>query len=273
MTSALRPLGVAHFSWIDARPADFVRAAAKVGFASVGLRLHPAFPGAPFYAVAPGSAEMRETKTALRQDGIAVHDIEFVVIDGAFALQDLSSVLDSAAELGARRLSVCGDDADGGRFIDNVSALADRANAVGIGIDLEIMPWRRIGTLAAARDAVAAAGREDIGILVDALHLARSGGTPLDLIGLAPSLLRSVQICDAPAERPADTAALIAEARGGRLHPGSGDLPLDDLLAAVPPEAMLSVEVPKGADADGGGHLRALFEATTALLRRAGAGA
>jgi sugar phosphate isomerase/epimerase len=260
------PLGLAHFSCIEMRPADFVRLAAEVGYASVGLRLHPAFPGAPFYPLTPGSAEMRQTKDALRQAGIRVHDIEFVVLDEEFSPTDLAAVLDSAAELGARRLSVCGDDPDHGRFLANLSALAEIASKVGIGVDLEIMPWRQIGTLDAAVQAVAATGMANVGVLVDALHLARSGSRLADLTGLPPSLIRSVQLCDAPAERPAEAAALIAEARGGRLAPGLGALPLGELIGVIPQDAAISVEVPKGAETDEA-HLRALFDATTRILR------
>lgn len=265
MSRTSPPLGIAHFSCIEMRPADFVDLAGQVGYASVGLRLHPAFPGAPFYTLAPRSAEMRQTKTALRQAGIGVYDIEFVVVDGAFSPTNLSAVLDSAAELGARRLSVCGDDPDNGRFVANLSALAELTAAVGMAVDLEIMPWRQIGTLETAVRAVAATEMTNVGVLVDALHLARSGGSPGDLIRLPPSMIRSVQLCDAQAERPEDTAALIAEARGGRLLPGFGALPLGDLLGVIPQDAVISVEVPKGAE-PGEVHLRALFDATTRIL-------
>lgn len=47
------PLGIAHFTTIDVPPLDFVALAAKVGFSSIGLRLHPAFQGAP---LTPNSA-------------------------------------------------------------------------------------------------------------------------------------------------------------------------------------------------------------------------
>lgn len=260
------PLGLAHFSCIELRPAEFVRLAGQAGYAAVGLRLHPTFPGAPFYTLTPGSAEMRQTKDALRQAGIRVHDIEFVVVDEEFAPADLAPVLDSAAELGARRLSVCGDDPDNRRFVANLSALAEIASGAGIGIDLEIMPWRQIGTLGAAVEAAVATGMANVGVLVDALHLARSGSRPADLAGLPPSLIRSVQLCDAPAERPAEVAALIAEARGGRLPPGLGALPLADLIKVIPPDAAISVEVPKGPEA-APAHVQTLFEATTRIFR------
>lgn len=261
------PLGIAHFSCIDVPPLEFVRLAGEIGYATIGLRLHPAFQGAPFYTLRPGSAEMRSVKVALQQAGIAIYDIEFLVIDEAFSASELLPVLESAGELGARRLSVCGDDPDKGRFIDNLTALAALAGEFGMGVDLEIMPWRRIGTLTAAVEAAEGTRRANVGVLIDALHLSRSGAIPADLKSVSKGLIQSVQLCDAVAERPADDAALVAEARGGRLLPGEGALPLQDLLGVVPLEARLSVEIPNiGLPAQE--HAKALFDATIAMLGR-----
>lgn len=237
MTEINPPLGIAHFSCIDVPPLEFVRLAGEIGYAAVGLRLHPAFQGAPFYTLRPGSAEMRLVKAALQHGGVTVYDIEFVVIDEAFSASDLLPVLDCAGELGARRLSVCGDDSDGVRFIDNLTALATLAGKFGMSVDLEIMPWRQIGTLATGVAAVEATQRTNVGILIDALHLSRSGAIPADLQTVSKGLIQSVQLCDAVAECPADNTALVAEARGGRLLPGQGALPLQDLLGAVPLDA------------------------------------
>lgn len=266
MTSLFPPLGIAHFSCIDVPPVEFVHLAAEVGYAAVGLRLHPAFPGAPFYKLPAGGAQMRAAKAALRADGISVYDIEFVVIDDVFSVRDLLPVLESAGELGARRLSVCGDDPDETRFRANLAELAEQAAGFGMGVDLEIMPWRRIGSLQAAVAAAGATGRDNVGVLIDALHLSRSGSSPAALRDVPQPLIRGVQLCDAPAQRPADNDALVAEARGGRLLPGEGALPLRELLAAIPPQAALSVEVPnRGLPAQT--HARAVFEAAQALLR------
>lgn len=267
MTESNPPLGIAHFSCIDVPPLEFVRLAGDIGYAAVGLRLHPAFQDAPFYTLRPGSVEMRLVKVALQQAGIAVYDIEFVVIDEAFSASELLPVLESAGELGARRLSICGDDPDRGRFIDNLTALAALAGEFGMGVDLEIMPWRRIGTLAAAVEAAEGTRMANVGVLVDALHLSRSGAVPADLRSVPKELIQSVQLCDAVAERPADNAALVAEARGGRLLPGEGALPLQGLLGVVPSDARLSVEVPNaGSPAEK--HAKALFDATVRLLGR-----
>jgi sugar phosphate isomerase/epimerase len=265
LPSAQPPLGIAHFTAIEVPPLDFVALAGSVGFSTVGLRLHPAFPGAPFYEIRPGSAQMRSIRTLLAQTGLHVHDIEFVVIDDAFVPEAIRPILDSAAELGAKRLSVCGDDPDHGRLVANFAALCDLAAGFGLGVDIENMPWRRVATLQDATRVVQEAQRANGGVLVDALHLSRGGATPVDLKNTPAGFIRSAQLCDASAQRPASFEALIQEARGGRRLPGQGTLPLQQLLAELPADVALSVEVPnQGAPAEE--HAKAVFNAAMTVI-------
>ena len=53
-----------------------------------------------------------------------------------------------------------------------------------------------------------------------------------------------MQLCDAPAERPTDTETLLHQARAERLMPGDGGLDLRGILRAVPPDLVLSLEIP-----------------------------
>jgi sugar phosphate isomerase/epimerase len=238
------PLGLAHFTVLEVAPLDLVALAAKIGFAFIGLRLHPAFPGAPCYEIPPGSLEMREMRRRLKGEDVRVYDIEFVTIGVEFAPGRLTSILESASELGAERLSVCGDDPDRSRLVSNFAELCDLAAGFGMGVDLECMAWRQVASLPDAVRIVEAAGKPNGGVLVDALHLSRTGGSPSNLRSVGSGLIRSAQLCDAPAERPESEAAIIREARSGRLPPGKGGLPLRDLLAELPAETALSVEVP-----------------------------
>jgi sugar phosphate isomerase/epimerase len=263
-SSATLPLGIAHFTTIDVPPLDFVALAAKVGFSSIGLRLHPAFQGAPFYEIRPGSAQMRSMRTLLTQTGLYVYDIEFVVIDADFVAEALTPVLESAAELGAKRLSVCGDDTDHGRLVASFASLCDMAARFGIGVDLENMPWRRVASIQDAAAIVTEAQMPNGGVLVDALHLSRGGGQPIDLRGVPSQFIKSAQLCDAVAERPTIFDEIIKEARGGRKLPGQGSLPLNDLLAELPCHVTISVEVPnQGRPAEE--HAKAVFDAATKI--------
>jgi len=108
---------------------------------------------------------------------------------------------------------------------------------------LEFLPIFTVGTLADAVAAVTEADRPNGAVLVDTLHLARSGGSPGDLTGVPTGLLPYLQIADAPAEPPGtERAALRDEALHGRLLPGEGALPLAAALAAVP-DVPLSLEL------------------------------
>jgi sugar phosphate isomerase/epimerase len=265
-SSATPPLGIAHFTTINVEPLSFVEMAARIGYSAVGLRLHPAFPGAPFYQIPVGSALMRAVRARLADTGLSVYDIEFVFIDANFNPEGLVPMLESAGELGARRLSLCGDDPDRSRLITNFATLCDLAADYGMGVDLECMAWRKVASFADAVSVVQAAGRPNGGALVDALHLARTGGVPSDLLSAPASLVRSAQLCDAPAARPVSEAAIIAEARSGRLPPGEGDLPLRELLLALPDGAALSVEVPMTEGASPEPHARRVFVAARRLF-------
>jgi sugar phosphate isomerase/epimerase len=261
MRKDIRPphLGVAHFSAIAIPPAEFVTLAAGAGFSAVGFRLFPAFAGAPFYSLPSGGADAREVKARLAGEGIALHDIEFVVIDAAFDPASVRAVLHDAADLGARRLSVCGEDADQGRLTANFAALCGVAAEVGMGVDLENMGWRPVRTFADSLAIVEAAGAANGGVLVDALHFFRNGGTVAELTVAPAARIRGLQLCDVAGPAPATDVDRIAEARGGRLAPGAGELPLEALLRAAPPDATVSVEVPLCSGLASSRHLAQLF--------------
>jgi sugar phosphate isomerase/epimerase len=230
------------------------------------LRLHPAFPGAPYYTIPPRSSALREMKERMQGEGVSVYDIEFVIIGPDFAAERLRAVLESAGELGAKRLSVCGDDPDRGRLEANFAELCDLAAGFGMGVDLECMAWRQVSSFPEAVRVVEAAGRPNGGALVDALHLARTGGSPGDLLAVPPHRIRSAQLCDEPATRPGSTEAIIEEARSKRLPPGYADLPLRELLAALPDAARVSVEVPMDVQKPAEVRAREVFEATQVLF-------
>ncbi len=260
------PIGVAHFSAIEAPPASFVGLAAGAGFSRAGLRLFPAFPGAPYYSLPAGGAEAREVASRLDDTGVTLWDIEFIVIDADFDPLSPRRVLEDAAALGAQRLSVCGQDADRARLTDNFARLCALAAEVGMAVDLENMGWRPVRSFTDAVAVVEASGVPNGGVLVDALHFFRNGGTVEQLAAVPATLVRGVQLCDVSAPAPVTDAERVAEARGGRLVPGSGNLPLRELLGTMPSDAAVSVEVPIAPGMDAAAHLSRLFVGARAVI-------
>ena len=82
-------------------------------------------------------------------------------------------------------------------------------------------------------------------LLIDPIHVDRSGGTAAEIAAVPRALLPYAQFCDAPAERPdpADFAAVITDAVDLRRQCGAGALPLAAILDALPPEVPLSIEL------------------------------
>lgn len=257
-------IGVAHFSAIQLPPHDLVVQAASAGFRSLGLRLHPAFPGAPFYQLPHGSRTAQEFRRLLDGEGMDVFDIEFFIIGPDFQAQSLEQIVADAADIGARRLSVCGDDPDRGRLIGNLSEFCALAGRYGMAVDLENMGWRTVNTYRESAAVVQACGQDNLGVLVDAIHFFRNGGNVQDI---DPDIVRHVQLCDVAGPAPQGAEAMINEARSGRLPPGDGILPLPDLLSALGGKAAISVEVPLVADGSPLEHLRELHLKARAVLR------
>ena len=91
---------------------------------------------------------------------------------------------------------------------------------------------------------IAASGREDIGILVDALHFWRAGESLAALSSLPAHHLNYMQLCDGAAQRPESEQELIRQARSARNVPGEGGLDLHGLMSALPATLPVSLEVP-----------------------------
>lgn len=105
------------------------------------------------------------------------------------------------------------------------------------------MPFTQVRSYEAALRIKHAVGTANLRLLIDALHLSRSGADFRKLAKFDPSIVSYVHLCDAPAAiPPAD--GLRDEARLQRLYPGEGELALDDFLDAMPADACVGLEAP-----------------------------
>jgi sugar phosphate isomerase/epimerase len=208
---------------LDVGPAEAVSVAAQAGWPAVGVWFDPA---------SWTDTTTAEVRRRLDDTGLVALDIEPVILgpDG----DPGDRLIDVAAEIGARHVLVASRWDDPIMVTDRFAALCDRAAPHDITVVLEFLPIFGIRTLSEAVQIVSAADRPNGGVLVDTLHLSRSGGSPADLAAVDPALLPYLQVADAPAAAPADLASLVDEARYGRLLPGEGVLPIRDVIEAVP---------------------------------------
>jgi sugar phosphate isomerase/epimerase len=239
-----RALGLAYLTIPDQPPPIAIATAAALGCANVGLRLLPAAPGGPFWPLASDAAMLRDTRAAIKDHGVAVFDLEVLWLGADFDVKSLEPFFSVAAELGAKAVLVAGTDPERARLIQSYATFCDAARPFGLTADLEFMPWTKVPNAKVALDIVQTANRPNGGILVDALHLARSGSTLDDIRAIPRELLHYVQICDAPAAIPTTIEGLLHTARRERLLPGEGDINLRDLFAALPHDLPVSLEIP-----------------------------
>jgi sugar phosphate isomerase/epimerase len=221
---------------------EIVAIAARAGYEAVGLPLNAAGrEGQPDFAPLD-AAVLDETEARLAGEGVALFDAVGVALRAGTEVAAFDPLLDSAARLGAAQLTLTAWDPDEGRLAAAFADLCARAAQRRLGVCIEFLPWSAVRTLDAAARLVAASGAANGGVLLDCLHLFRSGGT-LDTLRRHAATVRYVQICDAPAAPPGP-AELMTEARRDRLNAGEGELPLPELFRMLPRELPVSVEGP-----------------------------
>lgn len=229
---------------LELAPPAMIDVAAACGYQQVGLRLLPAMPGGVAFPLMEDEAGLRETLARLDATGIAVADLEVVALRPDTEIAAFSSFFETGARLGAKHILVAAYDPDLSRFGDRYAAFCEAAAPFGLSADLEFMPWTNAPDLATASRIVAQVNQPNAGVLVDALHFDRSGSSVDDLARVPAQRLHYWQMCDAPAERPTTTEAMIHAARRERMFPGEGGIDLVSLARAMPADITISLEVP-----------------------------
>lgn len=220
---------------MELAPPDLVSTAAAAGYDCVGLRLIPVagqrLPG----------FEQGELERRLADTGLSVLDVEVFRLEEGTEVAAFEPAMALAARLKATELLVHGADPLESRATEGFARFCDLALKYGLNANLEPMPWVEVSTVAKARRLLSSVARQNAALLVDPIHFFRADNRFDELNG-AP--LRYLQFCDAHPGRPTQVKELMRQARGDRLFPGEGALDLRGLLAALPPELPLSIEIP-----------------------------
>ena len=268
-TPAKPLLSLSPLTILDASPPEQVIAAAAAGFDAIGVRVAPAA-DEKVWPMLGDTPTVRETRARLDDSGLCILDVELIVLRPDFDRDAALRVLDAGHRLGARFAATLGYDADEQRLTDNFRWLCESAAERNLRPGLEFMKYSHVRTLQQAVRIVQSSDHPAGTVLVDALHLQRSGGTAAELALVPPELTPYGQLCDGQLEPvwPSDDEART-ESRTGRLLPGDGAFPLADLIGALPTDAVYSVEAPVAALSGETAHRRAqlAFQAAARALR------
>lgn len=267
-----RRISLDQLTVLGVTPPEMVDIAADLGYDLLG----PIFSvGAnfsmPVTTLERGHPLTVEMAARLKASGVAINNMDGFVLVPDMDLGAMQPMLELSAELGARNVVTLAFDPETGRAFDNFCRLAESARACGLGVVLEFYPHSFVRSLDEAVAWIGRAGQSNARILVDALHLNQSGGTPDDIRRVDPALIDSAQICDGPLKPTMEQYAFNALNERG--IPGTGDLPLVDFIAALPAHATIGVEIPLKSLADQGvshkDRARRCLEATLTLIAQA----
>ena len=106
---------------------------------------------------------------------------------------------------------------------------------------LEFAKSLALADLDTAVAAVRHVGRDDFRLLIDTMHVARSGSTAAHLAALDASLFGYVQLSDSTLEQRNEVYLDDSSDRG---VPGEGELPLVEMLLALPAWLPVGAEAP-----------------------------
>lgn len=219
-------------------PEEVIVAAAEAGFNSVGI-----------WCELDTWTELRtqKVKRALAETGITALDIEVAWFQPGEAIDAQDRFVEIARAIGARNILCVSSETDIQRTKERFKHLCEMVEGTEIRVVLEFLAITEINTLGKALEVLDDVAHPAGGILVDALHLQRTGSSVGDLAALAerqPALLPYLQLCDASATLEDDSyEAVLEDALYLRNLLGEGQLPLRGILKSIDPGLPLSLEI------------------------------
>jgi len=205
-----------------------IAAAADAGFEAISFLAHE------LVALRHRSL-LDEVQASLERHGVVAAEVEFLSSwadrnDGVDEFE--IAVLDAAREMGIAQVNA-GLLNDAPHSLPELGRrlgrLAREAEARRCSIALEFVAGTAVPDLGSAL-AVIESSETNIGLIFDVWHAYRSGVPLAELSQVPASVLRTVQLSDAPS-RPLHV--LTQEMVRGRLLPGEGDIPLTAMIAQL----------------------------------------
>lgn len=217
-------------------PVETIRAAAAGGFDATGLWVE-----LENWTAATTSA----ARAALADTGLELLDVEVIWIKPDSDMGAHKACIDIGAELGARHVLCVSSDPDMGATAARLAELCEHAEGSAMRVALEFGIFTEVRNIRMAMGVLGAVAHPLAALLIDPIHVDRSGSSIVEIAAVPDALLPYAQFCDAPGKRPnpEDFAAVITDAVDLRMQCGEGDLPLADLYRALPQDIPLSIEL------------------------------
>jgi sugar phosphate isomerase/epimerase len=216
------------------------------------------------YSLKTDLALRREMKAAMRANGVSISLGEGFVIrgpdntlpDDPFVPGEIemrarwAEDMDIMADLGIKRVNAVSVDRDLARSFDQLGIFAELSAARGMESTIEFCPVLGIADLPTAVRAVRHVNLPTFKLLLDPMHLYRSGGVAADISALESAMIGHAQLCDVP--RVSSNLSYVDEAMYERMAPGTGELPLSEYIDALPCQMIIGLEVPQRSLAEAG---------------------
>lgn len=217
-------------------PVETIGAAAAGGFDAVGLWIEPQ----------NWTPEItRDCRAALADSGLELLDVEVIWLKPDSDMRQHKAVIDIGAELGAKNVLCVASDPDMAANAERLAELCRHAEGSSMRVALEFGVFTEVKNLHMAMAVLDNVGHPLRALLVDPIHVDRSGTLTHEIANVSPDLLPYAQFCDAPAERPdlQDFDAIITDAIDLRKQCGEGGLDLKGIYNALPDSIPLSIEL------------------------------
>lgn len=234
---------LAHLTLLGCAPPELTYIAAKAGYDFVSPRIIMMGNESVDYTLAENKSMLRQTKSALSETGLKVHDIELARIYDGVDLNSYAPAFEVAAELSAHHVLCSIWSSNRSSATERFAELCDLAKSFGLTINLEFVTWAEVKDLRSAVSVLKEANRENVGIVVDMLHFHRSRVKLEELDNVPRNWFKFAHLCDAPGEIPTTREGLVQTGRAERLYLGEGEIDIAAIVSRLP-DIPYAIEVP-----------------------------
>lgn len=234
----------------EARPIEYLEAAAAAGFQEIGLRLHRSLV-MPFHPVVGDEALIARIRSLLRDSGLKMFEVTSFYLAPEMEFDSYEAAMALGAELGASNALIIASDREWSRLVENFGRLCEIAARHGLTCAVENAPNGGLPTANAIARLIEETGVANGAICLDPINHFTAGGTLDDLRALPARYFPYTQIADALIH---EGVVEIVDGRQKHIPRrlfGEGNMDLFGLLDALPAGIPISPELPPAAQPAG----------------------